>query len=271
VVCAQCGAAIKLPANFCGVCGKALLKEERGRLPTQPLIRADDVPRPASRGDELRRTEISIAASPASRDNGAPGGPMAAGPPATPVAEAPAGPRSSPPRAAARPAPRPVVPPPVPGLSLEGAAPAGFWIRLAAYAIDSFIVAVPMLLLGGVAFGLLLASGALEAGAEAPPAVPTGLMIVLVGLYGLALLISIAYPIYFWGARGATPGKKLLGLTVVNGAGESPIGYSRAFLRLVGYLINGFTFGIGFLLIALSEDKRGLHDRIADTRVVRRS
>jgi uncharacterized RDD family membrane protein YckC len=29
--------------------------------------------------------------------------------------------------------------------------------------------------------------------------------------------------------------------------------------------------GIGFLLIAVSEDKRGLHDRLADTRVLRRS
>jgi uncharacterized RDD family membrane protein YckC len=38
----------------------------------------------------------------------------------------------------------------------------------------------------------------------------------------------------------------------------------------MGYLINGFLLGIGFLLIAVSEDKRGLHDRLADTCVVRR-
>jgi uncharacterized RDD family membrane protein YckC len=86
----------------------------------------------------------------------------------------------------------------------------------------------------------------------------------------LTVVLSIAYPLYFWTSRGATPGKSLLGLKVVTTEGKSPIGIKSAVLRLIGYMINGFIFGIGFLLIALSEDKRGLHDRIAETAVVRR-
>jgi uncharacterized RDD family membrane protein YckC len=82
-------------------------------------------------------------------------------------------------------------------------------------------------------------------------------------------LLCLLYYIYFWGARGATPGKSLLGLTIVPESGEARIGYGRALLRLVGYAVSSFLFGIGFLLIAFSPDRRGLHDRIAGTRVER--
>jgi uncharacterized RDD family membrane protein YckC len=86
-----------------------------------------------------------------------------------------------------------------------------------------------------------------------------------------SLVLSIVYPVYFWALLGATPGKQVFGLRVLGMDGETPIGWQRAMLRVIGYMINGFVMGIGFLLIAVSEDKRGLHDRLADTRVLRRS
>ena len=89
--------------------------------------------------------------------------------------------------------------------------------------------------------------------------------------FSLYSLFCIFYYVYFWGARGATPGKSLLGLTVVTESGETPIGYGRALLRLVGYAASSLLLGLGFLLIAFSPDRRGLHDRIAGTRVERRS
>jgi uncharacterized RDD family membrane protein YckC len=36
-------------------------------------------------------------------------------------------------------------------------------------------------------------------------------------------------------------------------------------------MLSGFLFGIGFLLVAFRGDKRGLHDLLAGTAVVRRS
>jgi uncharacterized RDD family membrane protein YckC len=89
------------------------------------------------------------------------------------------------------------------------------------------------------------------------------------GLF-LSVLLYIIYHLYFWTVRGATPGKMLFHLRVVTEQGESTIGAKQAVLRMVGYFINNFTIGIGFLLIAFSADKRGLHDRIAETCVVRR-
>jgi uncharacterized RDD family membrane protein YckC len=83
-----------------------------------------------------------------------------------------------------------------------------------------------------------------------------------------SLVFSIVYPVYFWAVRGATPGKQVLGLKVLTMDGVTPIGWRRAMLRVMGYIINSIVLGIGFLLIAVSEDKRGLHDRLADTCVV---
>lgn len=40
-------------------------------------------------------------------------------------------------------------------------------------------------------------------------------------------------------------------------------------MRFVGYLVNSFTMGIGYLLIAFTSKKQGLHDLIAKTYVGR--
>jgi uncharacterized RDD family membrane protein YckC len=44
------------------------------------------------------------------------------------------------------------------------------------------------------------------------------------------------------------------------------MGLRRALLRVFGYVLSAATLGAGFLMIAFSG--RGLHDRIAGTRVV---
>jgi uncharacterized RDD family membrane protein YckC len=83
----------------------------------------------------------------------------------------------------------------------------------------------------------------------------------------LALLLGAAYFIGFWGLRGATPGKELLGLQVTDESGQGPIGLGRAALRFLGYLLSAASLGIGFLMVGAVGD--GLHDRIARTHVVR--
>jgi uncharacterized RDD family membrane protein YckC len=87
-------------------------------------------------------------------------------------------------------------------------------------------------------------------------------------LGALTVALGALYFIYFWGVRGATPGKRLFGLDVEAVDGSYPIGLPRAGARLLGYLLSAALLGGGFLLILL--DGSGLHDRIAGTRVVRR-
>jgi uncharacterized RDD family membrane protein YckC/predicted component of type VI protein secretion system len=84
----------------------------------------------------------------------------------------------------------------------------------------------------------------------------------------VVLALGAVYYVYHWGMKGATPGKRLLGLVVVAEDGSEPIGLSRATVRVLGYLLSGLTLGIGFLMIAFGG--AGLHDRLAGTRVVRR-
>jgi uncharacterized RDD family membrane protein YckC len=102
-----------------------------------------------------------------------------------------------------------------------------------------------------------------------PGEVPFLPIISTVALLTLAVLLAVLYHLYCWGVRGSSPGKELLELRVEAEDGTCPIGLGRAALRLLGYLLSAASFGIGFLMIASNGD--GLHDRIAGTRVVRRS
>jgi uncharacterized RDD family membrane protein YckC len=48
------------------------------------------------------------------------------------------------------------------------------------------------------------------------------------------------------------------------------IGYGRALLReTLGKFVSALIFGIGYLMVAFDARKQGLHDRIADTYVVK--
>jgi uncharacterized RDD family membrane protein YckC len=48
------------------------------------------------------------------------------------------------------------------------------------------------------------------------------------------------------------------------------IGYVRAFLReVVGKFLSKLLLGIGYLMVAVDSRKQGLHDKIADTYVIK--
>jgi uncharacterized RDD family membrane protein YckC len=65
-----------------------------------------------------------------------------------------------------------------------------------------------------------------------------------------------------------TIGKRVLRLKVVDEAGQR-IGFGRATGRFFGKILSSMFFCIGFLMIAFTERKCGLHDMIAGTVVVR--
>ncbi|HWP56640.1 MAG TPA: RDD family protein [Candidatus Acidoferrales bacterium] len=75
------------------------------------------------------------------------------------------------------------------------------------------------------------------------------------------------YFILFHAVAGKTIGKWLLGLRVV-GQNCAPITYRQAVKRCIGYLISA-VFGLGFLWILVSRERRGWHDHIAGTWVIR--
>lgn len=89
------------------------------------------------------------------------------------------------------------------------------------------------------------------------------------GVAGMCIALWWCYFVVGWGLLGATPGKWLAGLRVVDHRGRSPIGISRAVMRLFAYAVSSLTFGIGHMMVLFRSDRCALHDILAGTRVVR--
>ncbi len=139
--------------------------------------------------------------------------------------------------------------------SLVGVRPAGFWVRFVALIIDSIIVtavmAVIVTLFFDFSYGTYLNSEAFGAADI------------------INIVLSFGYATVLVGAWSATVGKRAFQAQVLRSDG-SQVGYSRALGREAAKVLSVLTIGIGFLMVAFREDKRGLHDLIADTIVVMR-
>jgi predicted Zn finger-like uncharacterized protein len=136
---------------------------------------------------------------------------------------------------------------------------AGFWIRGIAWVIDFLLIGVMQLVLGmlfGLAIDLLGISG------DGDPSIDLA-----VWLFGATL--SIGYAVFFTGYCGQTPGKMALRIKVLRADGR-PIGYGRAALReIFGKFMSTILLGVGYLMVAFDSRKQGLHDKIADTCVIK--
>ncbi len=134
---------------------------------------------------------------------------------------------------------------------------AGLGVRSLAALIDAAVLVallfVEALVLVGV-FGLTVGR---EVGAGDAP------------YFLLAALIAWLYCAGFDSTRrGATPGKRALGLEVVDLGGERP-GFARATLRFAMRGPTVATAMLGWLMIALTRRRQALHDLASGTLVVR--
>lgn len=95
----------------------------------------------------------------------------------------------------------------------------------------------------------------------------------LIPLSAFLLMLAGGYVISFTVAGGQTIGKMAAGIRVVpvaeRDSGNARVPLPSAVLRAVGCLISILAAGLGYLPALFSEDHRALHDRLADTRVVR--
>jgi uncharacterized RDD family membrane protein YckC len=86
------------------------------------------------------------------------------------------------------------------------------------------------------------------------------------------LLMNGAYFATFVAAGGQTIGKMAAGIRVVHRESAAHtierVSLGHAIVRAAGYLVSALPVGLGFLP-ALLGDRRALHDRLADTRVVK--
>lgn len=180
--------------------------------------------------------------------------------------------------------------------------PAGFWRREAAWTLDAAVVAVPALVLAApgvdrrlarldAAAGRLaerlaqlmiegLASGASPlAMARAwvrAPALHAAMGDLQASLWALAwpplaafAVLWLAWSVGFESSRWqATPGKRVLGLRVVDAAGHRPAPLRILWRHLCGAL-SWLTLNLGHAMAALPPAHRSLHDLASATRVER--
>jgi uncharacterized RDD family membrane protein YckC len=141
----------------------------------------------------------------------------------------------------------------------------GFWSRLGAFIIDLamiFLLCAIMAAMAYVAYkvGLAAHNRRVSLGNASP-------LVVLLTMAGLFL--TTAYFVLFHGMDGQTIGKVVFHLRVV-GADRQRISYRRALLRWLGTVGFGVaSIGLSLLWILWSREKRGWHDFLARTWVIR--
>ncbi|MBF0570816.1 MAG: RDD family protein [Candidatus Omnitrophica bacterium] len=135
----------------------------------------------------------------------------------------------------------------------------GFWIRLGAEFIDIILILI-------IDWGIKLIINLflpVMVQAHGKPAFGPGYWIYML----VNLSLSFFYFTWFIAKYGATLGKMACGIKVV-GADGSNIGYGRAVGRYFSKFLSGIILCIGYFMIGSDSEKRALHDRICNTRVV---
>ncbi|MBK9749251.1 MAG: RDD family protein [Chloroflexi bacterium] len=85
----------------------------------------------------------------------------------------------------------------------------------------------------------------------------------------ITFLIGITYNWYFLTQQnGQTIGKRVMGIRVVK-INDRPLETADVIVRYVGYYINSFLFGLGWIWAAFDNRKQGWHDKLASTLVVK--
>ena len=118
---------------------------------------------------------------------------------------------------------------------------AGFWIRLAAWIIDGFILA----------------------------ALVIGCLITIVGILAIPFVWILYHPLQWW-KRGGTFGQRVVGVRVVMAdtglpidGGTATVRYLVMFLEMLGtYILIGL---LGFIWAAFDDRKQAWHDKAAGT------
>lgn len=145
---------------------------------------------------------------------------------------------------------------------------AGFWIRVAASIIDAIILGTANFILQFVFTSFASMPDMSDAITNNPQMLHQFIMPFIIFLI-IQIAVGIGYPTFFVGKYGATPGKMICGLKIIRPDG-SRVSYLRAFARYFAQMLSGLILCIGYLMVAFDDECRALHDRICDTRVIRK-
>ena len=83
----------------------------------------------------------------------------------------------------------------------------------------------------------------------------------------VSMLIACLYEVIMIHQFGATLGKMAVGIKVIRTDG-SGVGWGASIGRYFMKIVSGLILGIGYIMAGFDDEKRALHDRVCDTRVV---
>lgn len=132
-------------------------------------------------------------------------------------------------------------------------------MRLGAYLIDSLIVGI-FLLLFRISLHLTMAF--------LPEFIQNAKIVFSYTIIDVILYCAhAAYFIILTYCTGRTFGKRICHLQVVS-QGQKPSLWNIIYRETIGRFLSGVVFGAGYIMVGIDREKRGIHDMLADTRVI---
>ena len=147
------------------------------------------------------------------------------------------------------------------GTAYPGRRYGGFWIRFGARVLDLFamwLVQTPL---------TILIMGSAMVPFRTPPAQAQVQVGALASIVLLGWTLPFIYEAVMLRYFGATLGKMACGLKVIRSDGRD-LGWGISIGRYFMYVVSGMILLIGYLMAAWDPQKRALHDRVCDTRVI---
>ena len=137
---------------------------------------------------------------------------------------------------------------------------AGFFVRLAAYLVDLLIVGTALLVIKIPIWISAFAS---------PDNIVVRDIIFSYSIKDIVLyLLKVAYFVILTYYTGSTLGKKLFHIKVVSTEERKLTLFEVVFRESVGRFLASVIIYIGYIMVGIDKEKRGLHDMLSDTNVI---
>ncbi len=161
--------------------------------------------------------------------------------------------------------------PSAPSFAAASVSYAGFWLRFAAYLIDSVVLGIAFFAVIGIFAAVTGVAGIIRniPGDDSPANFPFVLVLFIFAIFAVLLVGTWMYHALMESSSWqATLGKRVLNLQVTDLVGR-PISFGRASGRHFSKIISGMIpLGIGFILAGFTEKKQAIHDMITSCLVL---